>query len=259
MQIPFYKLNIRHAIFFSGFIFSALALAQEPSDTEVWEPVPEFVESIPNFQSPPENAVVLFQSGWQLGNWQKAGDGSDAEWQVYQDFFEVLPGKGDIKTRQTFKDFHLHLEWRTPFDVQGEGQLRGNSGVYLAERYEVQILDCDKNPTYVNGQAASIYKQHIPLYNACKSNGEWQSYDIYFQAPTFDSSTNQLIESARVTVIHNGIVVQDNVEIKGSTVYIGQPKYEVHGEASILLQDHNDKHSPGVQFRNIWIKKLNEI
>lgn len=234
------------------FIFLSSALhAQSPAETEVWEPEPAVVEPGSISISPPSDALILFD-GSSLDKWQSM-DGSDAEWTLEAGIMTVQAGSGDIKTRQSFKDFQLHLEWRAPSVVRGEGQGRGNSGVFLQERYEVQVLDNWENRTYSNGMAGSIYKQYIPLANPAKRPGEWQSYDIFFKAPRFDSAGNT--ESpARVTVILNGVLIQNNVELFGPTQYIGAPEYEAHGPAGIQLQDHGNP----VSFRNIWIRELDE-
>ncbi|HEX8547657.1 MAG TPA: DUF1080 domain-containing protein [Cytophagaceae bacterium] len=165
--------------------------------------------------------------------------------------FTVKPGSGDIFTKEKFDDQQLHVEFRVPENIKGEGQDRGNSGVFLMENYEVQILDCYENKTYVNGQTAAIYKQSIPLVNACKKAGEWQTYDIMFSAPKFKTD-GSLERPAFMTVIHNGILVQNHFELKGQTVYIGNPFYSAHGPAPLKLQDHGH----GVSFRNIWVRRL---
>jgi hypothetical protein len=164
----------------------------------------------------------------------------------------VLPGSGDIETRRDFGDIQLHLEWQAPLPVSGDGQGRGNSGVLLQQRYEVQVLDSYQNRTYSNGQAASVYKQHIPLVNATTAPGTWQSYDIIYKAPRF-SDDGALEAPARVTVLHNGILVQDDVEIKGTAVDEGEPEYTAHPPRDALrLQDHDNP----VRFRNIWVRPL---
>ena len=154
----------------------------------------------------------------------------------------------------------MHIEWKIPKVISGTGQSRGNSGLFLAGTgdgdtgYEIQILDCYNNKTYVNGQTGSIYKQHIPLANACRKPGEWQTYDIIWTAPRFNED-GTLKSPARVTAIHNGVLVQNNVEVRGVTVYRGEPFYKKHGAAPIKLQDHGDPSEP-ISFRNIWIRKL---
>ncbi|MEM9687587.1 MAG: DUF1080 domain-containing protein, partial [Bacteroidota bacterium] len=160
-------------------------------------------------------------------------------------------GAGDIETRQHFGSVQLHLEWSAPNVIEGEGQGRGNSGVFFQNRYEVQILDSYQNRTYSNGQAASVYKQHIPLVNATKPPEQWQTYDIIFHAPEFDASGKK-IKSGMLTVFHNGVLVQDHVEILGTTEYIGSPKSQAHGKGPIRLQDHGNP----LQYRNIWIRPL---
>jgi len=216
--------------------------------TERWEPVPPLVTPGESGAAP-SDALVLFD-GDDLDQWQ-AVQGGDASWLVKDGTVTVVPGTGDIRTRQSFSDVQLHIEWRTPGEIVGERQRRGNSGVILMDRYEVQVLDSFNNPTYSNGQAGSVYKQHIPLVNAARGPGEWQSYDIVFMAPRF-SDTGRIVEPARVTVLHNGVLIQHNVSIQGPTVNVGAPSYAAHGAAPIRLQDHR---SP-VSFRNIWVRQL---
>jgi len=224
---------------------------RDPAATEVWEPEPEVVS--PGFGAgPPSDAIVLFD-GVSLDAWQHA-DGTPASWRVEGSAFTVVAGAGDIETTQAFGDIQLHIEWRTPAVVEGEGQGRGNSGVFLQGRYEVQVLDSFRNRTYSNGQAASIYKQAIPLVNASRGPGEWQAYDIVFRAPRF-APDGALLEPAYVTLLHNGVLVQDHVALAGSTVYIGQPSYEPHAaKEPIRLQDHGNP----VSFRNVWVRELND-
>lgn len=238
------------------FTFAALVVASgvhaqitDPVATEVWHPVPRVV----TFQgtSPvPSDAVVLF-GGNNLEQWMSDKDGGKAMWDVKDGIITVKAGTGDIKTKQKFGSCQLHLEFRTPAVVEGTGQGRGNSGVFFQEKYEVQILDNYNNVTYSNGQCASVYKQHIPLVNACKAPGEWQSYDIIFNAPVFNKDGVK-VASGSFTVIQNGILVQNHVEIKGTTEYIGLPKNDAHGMGSIKLQDHGNPMS----FRNIWVREL---
>lgn len=236
-------------------LVSALAmptLGQEqdtPERTEVWEPVPEVVDAGYG-EVAPSDAIVLFD-GTDLSAWQSV-DGGVASWHVEDGAMTAVAGAGDIATRQGFGDIQLHVEWRTPAEVVGDGQGRGNSGVYLMQRYEVQVLDSFENRTYSNGQAASIYKQHIPLVNASRGPGEWQTYDIVFRAPKF-AADGAVEQPAILTVLHNGILVQDHAVLLGPTVYIGDPAYEAHGSREpIQLQDHSNP----VSYRNIWVREL---
>jgi hypothetical protein len=231
---------------------SALVLAKSPrpEDTEVWEPVPKVVQPGAKPYDPPADAIVLFD-GKTASAWESVKGGA-SKWVVANGALSVAPGTGDIRTIEKFGDVQLHIEWRTPeLPPEKKGQDRGNSGVFLQELYEVQILDTLENRTYSNGQAGAIYKQHIPLVNASRPAGEWQTYDIVFIAPRFEDS-GALRSPARLTVFHNGVLIQHDVTLKGGTTYIGEPKYEPHGDASIRLQDH----SHVVSFRNIWVRKL---
>lgn len=235
---------------------SAKNLAPVPEKTEVWTPQPARVLPGDN-RHPPSDAVVLF-NGKDLGEWRTAADAArPATWPVAEGAFTVGRGSGGIQTARLFTDYQLHLEWRIPRDIGGSGQSRGNSGLFLAstgagdEGYELQILACDGNLTYANGQAGSVYKQHIPLVNACAANGEWQSYDVVWTAPRFHAD-GTLAAPAHLTVLHNGILIQHHVALRGQTLYAGTPFYRTHGPAPIKLQDHGDP----VSFRNIWIRPL---
>lgn len=224
-------------------------LSQRPEDTEVWEPEPETVRS-DREGAPPSDATILFD-GTDLTRWSHE-DGREAGWHVEGGVMTVVPGTGSIRTRQGFGDVQLHIEWRTPAEIVGDGQGRGNSGVFLMERYELQVLDSYENRTYSNGQAGSIYKQHIPLVNASRAPGVWQSYDVVFTAPRF-APEGTLISPAYMTVFHNGVLIQNHVEIHGSMAYIGLPEYEAHADREpLLLQDHNNP----VSFRNIWVREI---
>jgi len=229
----------------------------KPADTEVWKPVPAIVTPGRTNADPPSDAVVLFD-GKNLDAWATARDGSPAKWVVANGVFTVDKPSGDIRTKRSFTDYQLHVEWRVPENVTGSDQARGNSGVYLAwvngDGYELQVLDSYNNTTYVNGQAASIYKQYPPLVNAMRKPGEWQTYDVVWTAPTFKAD-GSLATPAYVTAFHNGVLVQDHVALKGVTKYIGQPEYKAHGAAPILLQAHGDP-SPPLSFRNIWLREM---
>ena len=221
----------------------------DPKLTEVWDPVPPVVNT-GGGTAPPNDAIVLFD-GKDLSQWRH-GDGSQPKWSIVGGAFTVVKGTGDIQTKRAFGDCQLHVEWRTPTQIQGEGQGRGNSGVFLQGQYEVQILDSYENRTYSNGQAGSIYKQYIPLVNASRKPGEWQTYDIIFHAPRF-AEDGKVLKPAYVTVLHNGVLVQDHVELKGATVYIGPPSYQKHNvKEPLKLQDHGNP----ISYRNIWIREL---
>jgi hypothetical protein len=223
--------------------------SMRPEETEVWEPEPPVVEPGQG-NAPPSDAVVLFD-GSDLSAWS-GEDGAEAGWRVEQGAVTVVPGTGNIRTRQGFGDVQLHIEWRTPAEVSGEGQGRGNSGVFLMERYELQVLDSYENRTYSNGQAGAIYKQHIPLVNASRPPGEWQRYDVVFTAPRF-AADGALERPAFMTVFHNGVLIQNHVELRGPTLYIGEPSYEPHAEREpLMLQDHDNP----VSYRNIWVREI---
>lgn len=229
---------------------SAQEQTGDPKLTEVWTPVPPVVTPGTN-NSAPSDAIVLID-GKDLSKWQNKKDGSPAKWKVGDGAITVEKGTGDIQSKEAFGSCQLHVEWRTPSVVVGEGQGRGNSGIFFMGQYELQVLDSYGSTTYSNGQAGSIYKQHIPLANASRKPGEWQTYDAVFTAPKFKAD-GSLESPARITVLHNGVLVQNNVSLKGGTVYIGQPKYtNVGDKAPFVLQDHGNP----VSFRNMWVRPL---
>jgi len=198
----------------------------------------------------PSDAVVLFD-GKDLSKWAHK-DGSTAKWKVENGYAEVAPKTGYIYTKQAFGDCQLHVEFAEPLPVDGEGQDRGNSGVFLMGLYEIQVLDSYQNKTYADGQAAAVYGQYPPLVNAARPPGQWQSYDIVFHGPRFDKG-GKLLRPARVTVLHNGVLVQDNVEPTGPTAHQQRPPYKAQPEKlPLALQDHGDP----VRYRNIWIREL---
>ena len=226
-----------------------LTREQQAAKTEVWKPVPPVVEA--KAGDVPSDAVVLFD-GTDLSAWESV-NGGEAQWTVSNGTMTVKPGTGDIKTKESFCDIQLHFEWKTPTDVAGmEGQQRNNSGIFLQQRYEIQVLDSYNNDTYPNGQAGSVYKQTIPLVNAMREPGEWQEYDIIFNAPEFDGE--ELVKPGYVTVLHNGVLVQNHTEILGKTEWIGPASYEAHGCAPLQLQDHSNP----VSFRNIWVREIGD-
>ncbi len=215
-------------------------------------PQPRVVTPGEKFGDPPSDAVILFD-GTDLSQWVSARDGGPARWKVENGYMEVVAGTGDIQTIRHFGDCQLHIEWMAPEEVRGEGQGRGNSGVFLMGLYEIQVLDCYQNPTYPDGTTAAIYGQYPPLVNACRPPGEWQTYDILWEAPRFDG--DQLVEPAYVTVFHNGIVVHCHTPLFGPTTHRQVLSYRPHPPVGPLrLQDHGDP----VRFRNIWYRPLTD-
>lgn len=260
-------MNKKHFLFLTliSLTSTSCIVAQEkakPEDTEVWSPVPKAVTpGKVTANEPPSDAIILFD-GKNLDQWVMADDTtSAAKWNVEKGLLTVNKSTGNIQTRQSFTDYQLHLEWRVPKNITGTGQGRGNSGLFLASLgkgdagYEMQIMDSYNNATYVNGQAGSIYKQTPPLVNPTRPPGEWQTYDVIWTAPRFNDD-GSLKSPARVTAFFNGVLVQNNTEVKGPTLYIGKPSYTTaHGAAPIKLQAHGDKSEP-ISFRNIWIRPL---
>jgi hypothetical protein len=232
----------------------------KPQDTEQWQPVPVTVTPGEKGGAAPSDAIALFD-GKNLDQWVMADDHSPARWHVEHGEMVVDKTVGNIETKRLFKNYQLHLEYKIPANITGEGQARGNSGVFLAstgpgdEGYEVQILDSFENKTYVNGQAASIYKQSPPLVNASGKPGQWQSYDVVWTAPVFHAD-GTLETPAYVTVFHNGVLVQNHFSLSGETLYIGKPVYKKYDRAAIKLQSHHDPSAP-ISFRNIWARDLN--
>ncbi|GAC1454324.1 MAG: DUF1080 domain-containing protein [Gemmatimonadaceae bacterium] len=230
-------------------LIAVKAIAQEAGPFPSPKTEPPIVTPGKTSADPPSDAVVLFD-GRDLSHWR--GKDGPAKWNVRDGYFEVAPGAGDIRTADKFGDLQLHIEWATPSVVKGEGQERGNSGVFLMGRYEIQVLDSYDNKTYYHGQAGSVYKQYAPLVNASRKPGEWQTYDIVFHAPKFDEQ-GKVIDRARVTVLQNGVLIQNNVEIYGITYHDRPALYIAHSpEEPLGLQDHGNP----VRYRNIWIRRL---
>jgi hypothetical protein len=196
---------------------------------------------------PPDDATVLFD-GSDLDCWESVGSG-DPGWTVTEGALVVDPGSGDIRTTESLGDCQLHVEWATPADP-GDATYPGNSGIFLADRYELQILDCATATIYADGWTGAIYGQHPPRVDACLPPGEWQSFDVVWRRPRFDGE--DLHSPARVTALHNGVVIHDAVEPYGPTTYRDFGTYEPHGPAPLRLQDHDFR----VRFRNVWYRPL---
>jgi hypothetical protein len=227
----------------------------KPQQTEYYEPKVRLVDAAAQVGDPPSDAIILF-NGKNFDEWERADSavhGTPVGWKINNDgSMTVVPRTRNIRTKKLFGDCQLHIEWKSPIEpASRQGQGRGNSGVFLQERYEVQVLNSRESPTYVNGQAGSIYKQTPPMVNACRKEGEWNTYDIIYTAPRFRPN-GSVEKPAYVTVIHNGIIVQNHFEIQGTTEYIGAPKWIAHGKGAIELQDHSNE----VSYRNVWIREL---
>ena len=253
--------------------WDALSETKPWEKTENWSIIPQKVIPGQRITMPPSDAIILFD-GADLDQWQKpkygiAADldgtkatvmnasfekypGTKPEWIIKDNVIQVTPGGGNLQTKESFGDVQLHIEWLSPVDEGKEGQLYSNSGVFFMGLYELQVLNSYENTTYSNGQAGAIYKQSPPLVNASRPPGEWQVYDIIFNAPEFDTNGN-CTQKASITAFHNGVLIQNHFELDGPTFYIGKGKYFAHeARMPLLLQDHGDK----VRFRNIWIRNL---
>lgn len=244
----------------SGNPLGAVLAAQRPAEWEihsVTRPQPPVVDPGPGLAAvpPPSDAIVLFD-GRSLASWRPAdpsGQGP-ARWKIESGYLEVTAGTGNIATVRGFGDVQLHVEWSAPTPARGDGQERGNSGIFLMGRYELQVLDSYRNKTYPDGQAGAIYGQYPPLVNASRPPGEWQTYDVVFRRPVFDAN-GALQRPARMTVLHNGVLVQDESILTGPTGHHARPPYESHPDRlPIVLQDHGNP----VRYRNIWLRELEE-
>jgi len=261
----FLIMNAKHSLLFSAMLVAGFTVNAQNKpkheDTEIYEPVPKVITPGKTDSDAPSDAIVLFD-GKNLDQWVYTQDRAQpAQWTIADGILTVKKdGKGNIETKRSFSNYQIHLEWRIPANVTGSDQARGNSGLFFASTgkgdsgYELQILDSYINKTYVNGQAGSIYKQSIPLVNACKPPGEWQSYDAIWTAPTFNDD-GTVKTPAKVTAFQNGVLIQNDVVLTGQTMFIGKPTYVKHGPEPIKLQAHGDKSEP-VSFRNIWVREL---
>lgn len=254
------KKNFLITVLFAGIFVTTNAQNAKPEDTEYYTPVPKIVTPGSVFGQPPSDAIVLF-NGTNLDQWVPANDTTSSDkWTLADNAMTVNKKNGDLQTKRSFMDYQLHIEYRIPFNITGKGQARGNSGIFLAALpwgaggYELQVLDNYNNTTYVNGQVGSLYKQGVPLANACRKPGEWQTYDVVWTAPRFNEE-GSVKSPARATVLHNGVLVQNNTTLTGDTPYIGQPSYKKHGPEPIKLQAHGDPSEP-ISYRNIWVREL---
>ena len=239
-------------VVFSTVCAQEYAEKMDPEMTEIWEPEVPVITPGENPSDAPFDAIILFD-GTNLHDEWVDKNGDSTKWKVDEGVLYAVKGAGVLVTKRKFKDCQLHIEWRTPSEVTGKGQGRGNSGIYMQGFYEIQVLDSYENRTYRNGQAGSIYKQHAPLVNACKAPGEWQSFDIIYRAPVFKADGTYRIPPC-MTVLQNGVLIQNHSILRGPTAYVGIPEYKikVHEARSIKLQDHSNP----VAFRNIWIREL---
>ncbi len=257
--------RLPHHLKLAIIVATAIPLAAQqkpkPEDTEIWQPEPKIVTPGATDSAPPSDAIILFE-GKNLDEWVSAQDHSPAKWVVHDGILTVSkdPGSGNIETKRTFRNYQLHVEWRIPENITGSGQARGNSGVFLASTgpgdsgYELQVLDSYNNKTYVNGMVGSLYKQSIPLANPMRKPGEWNVYDVVWTAPIFNDD-GTVKTPAYATAFLNGVLVDNHFELKGQTLYIGQPFYKKYDAAPIKLQAHGDKSEP-ISFRNIWVREL---
>jgi hypothetical protein len=245
---------------FTNVFLKAQPLILKPVDgkitsgmTEIWDPEVKIIQPGEKTGDAPSDAIILFNGSDVNQEWTD-NDGNPTKWIVKDGALISVKGAGVIKSKRKFGNVQLHIEWKTPSEVSGESQGRGNSGVFLQDLYEIQVLDSYNNRTYRSGQAGSVYKQYAPLVNVSRKPGEWQSYDIIFTSPTFNNDTVTYYTPPRVTVFQNGVLIQNNVSLRGPTVNSGIPEYFVkkHGPGSLVLQDHGNP----VAYRNIWIREL---
>ncbi len=252
-------------LFIAAALITSSAVAQQPAReypvparmspemTEFWTPQTPVVTPAPScdITAPPSDAIVLLGEG--INEFVTADDGSPVRWTFENGILTCVPRGGVIESKRSFGDCQLHVEWSAPTEIVGESQGRGNSGVFFAGGlYEVQVLDTYQNETYINGATGSIYKQSPPLVNPIRKPGEWNTYDIIYNAPLFREEDGKLLRPGTVTVLFNGVLVQNNFTLRGTTEYIGHPRTVPHGKGPIQLQDHNNP----VKFRNIWIREL---
>jgi len=242
--------------YFYACIFTALTLFTSGQAAENALAHPKVVTSGTEAGDPPSDAIILIGTDEEryMKSWVGGGEEQAPHWSFEDGVVTVSrdKGRGSLKTREVFKDIQLHLEWKTPL-TDKKGQAGTNSGLFFMGRYEIQILNSHGNETYPDGQAGAIYKQSIPLVNASRPQGVWQSYDIVFKAPRFNED-GSLKTPAYITAFHNGVLIQDNFAIVRPTTHRETSIMKAHGDAGITLQDHQDP----VQFRNMWVRKLGQ-
>ena len=247
--------------FFVAASLSTYSIAQDPILGDPSEPVPTKVTGVVDGK-PPSDAIILFD-GNNMDSWEHVRTGEPSKWNIDNGILTVANGTGTLVSKQSFSDIQMHIEWRPSAEIVGAGQSRGNSGIFMQSLFEIQMLDSWDNPTYVNGQAGSVYHQYPPLVNASNPPGEWQNYDLVFKAPVYNRE-GQLEAPAYITLFHNGVLVLNHVEVLGST-FPRVPEYsaacepyeigetmDCTGKLPLLLQDHGQVMS----FRNIWLREL---
>ena len=234
------------------FLISNIILSQDKKisdQSEIWEPEVKIVDPY-EFDGVPGDAIILFD-GSDFSKWKSERNNQEVKWFLNSDkSMTIRPGTGGIQTVEEHGSIQLHIEWKSPKKIIGDGQYRGNSGIFFQRRYELQILDSYQNRTYSNGQAGSIYKQHIPLVNVSLPPGKWQKFDVVFNAPEFNNEGDE-IKKGNFTIFHNGVLIHNAIEISSATY-----DFEKNAPFTLLLQDHGKDEGNYISFRNIWMRKL---
>ena len=234
------------------FLISKIIFSQDKKirdQSEIWEPEVKIVDPY-KFEGVPGDAIILFD-GTDFSKWKSERNNQEVKWFLNSDkSMTIRPGTGGIQTAEEHGSIQLHIEWKSPTKIIGDGQYRGNSGIFFQRRYELQILDSYQNRTYSNGQAGSIYKQHIPLVNVSLPPGKWQKFDVVFNAPEFNNEGDE-IKKGNFTIFHNGVLIHNAIEISSATY-----DFEKNTPFTLLLQDHGKDEGNYISFRNIWMRKL---